>query len=296
MNIKQAIINGRIMKSSTTTRQKNKKISYLFFIIGMTVSVSYAQKTYEEILPLRGEDRKFIKIEMIQIKGDTFYRGCNPQTGTTCYLNETGEHRVILNDYYIGKYEVTQELWKSVMKYNKSHHQYQEGFENYLKMRPVENVNWNEIQIFLQKLNELTGKKYRLPTEAEWEYAARGGSRQIIHRYSGGDNIDSVAWWHIPWVIEWTRPIGTKKPNSLGIYDMSGNVAEWCSDWYNETYYQTDTLMVNPQGSQTGDKRVIRGGSCGRTEKYCRITYRFALSPDTTNTVIGFRLVLDKWE
>ena len=288
-------MNGLIMKDNDIVKQKSKKIIYVFFAIGIIVSVNYAQNVQKEVLPIRGVDRNRIYIEMVQVKGDTFYRGCTPQDGFSCNKNEIGAHRVILNDFYIGKYEVTQELWYAIMKYNNSYFQYAYHYEYSPKTHPVDRVSWDEIQMFLQKLNELTGKKYRLPTEAEWEYAARGGSTQTYFTYSGSYDIDSVCWY---WnnARQHTHSIGTKKPNFLGIYDMSGNIMEWCNDWYEEHYYQTDTIMINPQGPQTGIQRVMRGGSWTRLKKIANITYRFPFPPDSAYIDSGFRLALDTWE
>ena len=153
---------------------------------------------------------------------------------------------------------------------------------------PVEQVSWNDCQEFIKKLNALTGKNFRLPTEAEWEYAARGGNKSRGYKYSGSNNIDDVAWYYGNSGAE-THPVKSKQPNELGIYDMSGNVDEWCQDWYGDYSSATQT---NPKGATTGSRRVNRGGSWGDNARYCRSSNRRGYDPGDRIHVIGFRLVL----
>ncbi len=190
-------------------------------------------------------------------------------------------HKVIVGDYYIGKYEVTQKEWESVMGSNPSNFK---GANN-----PVENVSWNDIQEFLQKLNSKTGKNYRLPTEAEWEYAARGGNQGQSFKYGGSNSIDEVAWYNGNSNSE-THEVGQKQPNNLGLYDMSGNVWEWCSDWYDDHYYK-NSPSKNPQGASSGSSRVLRGGSWFFIDNYCRSSYRYRYLPDSRYFSFGFRIV-----
>lgn len=150
---------------------------------------------------------------------------------------------------------------------------------------PVEDVSWDDIQTFLTKLNELTGKKYALPTEAQWEYAARGGVKSKGYKYSGSNIIGDVAWYY--YNSSSTYPVGTKQPNELGLYDMSGNVWEWCSDWY--SFYSSES-QSNPTGPSMGSIRVIRGGSWGNYAWRCRVPYRGNSLPDDRFTC-GFRVV-----
>jgi len=186
-------------------------------------------------------------------------------------------HSVTLSNFKIAKYPVTQEQWEIIMGNNPS------GFKN--ENHPVFNVKWSEAQVFIKKLNELTGKNYRLPTEAEWEYAARGGKKTQRFLYSGSDNVDSVAWYDKN-SNRTTQPVGMKVPNELGIYDMSGNVWEWCSDWYAWDYLTTP--QINPTGPETGSDHVIRGGHFNLPYYFCLVQWR---TPGTSGSGVGFRLV-----
>ena len=220
------------------------------------------------------------EIEMVKVEGGTFTMGATPEQGGDADAWEKPAHRVTLSGYYIGKYEVTQELWKAVMGSNPS---YYKG-DNL----PVENVSWNDVQEFLRKLNAMTGRNYRLPTEAEWEFAARGGNNSHGYRYSGSDNDNNVAWYYED---SGTHVVGTKLPNELGIYDMSGNVWEWCQDWYSSTYY-SNSPSKNPHGPTRGSDRVCRGGSWGLNSVYCRVSCRVEYSPDLRQNNLGFRLAM----
>ena len=191
-------------------------------------------------------------------------------------------HKVtISNAYYIGETVVTQELWIAIMGNNPS------CFRN--DKKPVECVSWNDCQIFISKLNEVTGNKFRLPTEAEWEFAAHGGNDSHNYNYSGSNNLSNVAWFDDNSGEE-THEVATKKSNELGIYDMSGNVWEWCSDWFGD-YSSSDQL--NPQGPMYGKRKVVRGGDYGSDSTLCKVRLRFASQlPDKRGKNIGLRLVL----
>ena len=221
---------------------------------------------------------------MVYVAGGTFTMGCTNEQGDDCWGVEKPAHSVTLSGFYMGKYEVTQAQWKAVMGSNPSH--------NKGDNLPVENVSWDDVQAFIRKLNQLTGKRYRLPTEAEWEYAARGGNQSRGYKYAGGNNIDEVAWYDGN-SGERTHPVGKKRPNELGLYDMSGNVWEWCSDWYDEDYYG-NSPQNNPQGPASGSYRVLRGGSWSDYAIYCRSAYRYGYTPDSRSGSIGFRLVSPK--
>ena len=211
--------------------------------------------------------------EMVFVKGGTFQMGSNE------YIMEKPIHSVTVSDFYIGKYEVTQKQWRDIMGTNPS---YNKNCDNC----PVERVSWNDVQDFIKKLNAKTGKNYRLPTEAEWEYAARGGQS---YKYAGSDNIGSVAWneYNSGWKI---HPVGQKSPNGYGLYDMSGNVCEWCSDWYDSDYYE-NSPQYNPKGASSGSYRVLRGGSFGSEPADCSVASRYSHTPTDRHNYIGFRLV-----
>ena len=222
---------------------------------------------------------KFGDIEMVFVKGGTFTMGATSEQGSGAASNEKPTHSVTLSDYYIGKYEVTQAQWRAVMGYNPS------GFKG--DNLPVENVSWDDVQVFIQKLNEKSGKKFRLPTEAEWEYAARGGNQSKGYKYSGSDTLRDVAWYYDNTGNK-THPVGHKRPNELGIYDMSGNVWELCQDW--EGVYSSSS-QTNPTGPSRGYSRVIRGGSWYGGAGYCRVSYRGSSYSNNRRSYIGFRLV-----
>ena len=221
-----------------------------------------------------------ISIEMVKVEAGTFMMGATSEMKDPDD-DEKPVHQVILtNDYYMGKYEVTQALWEAVMGSNPS------IFKG--DNLPIETVSWNDCQEFISKLNSMTGRKFRLPTEAEWEYAARGGKKSRSYQYSGSSNISDVAWYDGNSGSK-THPVGTKQANELGIYDMSGNVYEWCQDWYGS---YSSSSQTNPTGSVSGSDRVHRGGSWGSNARYCRSSFRCYNTPDFRNDYLGLRLVL----
>jgi formylglycine-generating enzyme len=221
-------------------------------------------------------------LEMIAVKGGTFTMGCTSEQGSDCCdSDEIPAHQVTVSDYYIGKYEVTQRQWRAVMGNNPSRFS---GCDNC----PVEQVSWNDVQEFIRKLNQLTGKNYRLPTEAQWEFAARGGASGSPTKYAGSNTIGDVAWYDGNSGSK-THPVGQKRPNELGIYDMSGNVWEWCNDWYGS---YTSGTKSHPSDSASGSRRVRRGGSWDRNARYCRVSFRSLSTPDNRFNYLGFRLVL----
>ncbi|GHT68811.1 hypothetical protein AGMMS50239_34600 [Bacteroidia bacterium] len=222
--------------------------------------------------------RKSYEPEMIFVQGGTFTMGCTSEQGSDCYSDEKPAHQVTLSAYYIGKYEVTQKQWQEVMGTNPS---YFKG-DNL----PVEQVSWEDVQDFIVRLNSLTGKNYRLPTEAEWEYAARGGSQSRNTKYSGAYSPDNCAWYSSNSNSK-THPVGTKQANELGIYDMSGNVYEWCSDWYGA---YSSTPQTNPTGATLGSGRVYRGGSWGSGAQDVRVPIRNSSTPGLRYSNLGFRL------
>ena len=222
-------------------------------------------------------------IEMVYVKGGTFTMGATAEQGVDAFRDvfrdERPRHSVTLSDFYIGKYEVTQAQWRAVMGNNPS---YCKG-----NNRPVQNVSWDDIQEFITKLNAQTGKKFRLPTEAEWEYAARGGNQSKGYKYSGSNNISEVAWYDDISSNKKTHPVGQKSPNELGIYDMSGNVWEWCQDWKGD---YSSSSQTNPTGPSSGSRRVLRGGGLDSPAEHCRVSIRTCSSPGDRYFGIGFRL------
>ena len=228
--------------------------------------------------------KKGISIDMVRVEAGTFTMGATPEMKDPDYdYDEKPTHQVTLtNDYYIGKYEVTQALWQAVMGSNPS------KFKG--DNLPVENVSWKDCQEFLSKLNNTTGKTFRLPTEAEWEYAARGGKKNRGYLYSGSNNISDVAWYSDNSDNK-THAVGFKQANELGIYDMSGNVYEWCQD--RKGSYSSSS-QVNPTGAASGSYRVRRGGYWSSSARYCRSSDRSSSSPGYRDFDLGLRLVLSE--
>ena len=223
-----------------------------------------------------------ISIDMIRVEAGTFTMGATTEMKDP-WDDEKPTHQVTLtNDYYIGKYEVTQALWKAVMGKNPS------NFKG--DNLPVEEVSWNDCQKFISKLNSITGKTFRLPTEAEWEYAARGGKKSRGYQYSGSNNLSDVAWYTDNSGSK-THTVGSKQANELGIYDMSGNVYEWCQDWKGS---YSSSSQVNPTGDNSGSDRVYRGGSWNNTARSCRSSYRCNYAPGYRYFNLGLRLVLSE--
>ena len=222
-----------------------------------------------------------VAFKMVRVAGGTFQMGATSEQGSDAYDSENLVHSVTLSDYYIGQTEVTQELWKAVMGSNPSYFK-----DN--NQRPVENVSWYDCQEFIEKLNRLTGKNFRLPTEAEWEYAARGGNKSRGYKYSGSNNPDAVAWYDKNSGGE-THPVAQKQSNELGLYDMSGNVWEWCADLYGS--YSSNS-QTNPTGASTGSNRVLRGGSWFNYAWIVRVSNRSSCTPGDRGNCGGLRLAL----
>ncbi len=221
-----------------------------------------------------------VEFGMVRVEGGTFTMGCTSEQGEDCYDNEKPAHSVTVSSYYIGETEVTQALWKAVVGNSPS---YFKG-DNL----PVEQVSWDDAQEFIVNLNRLTGRTFRLPTEAEWEYAARGGSKSRGYKYSGSNSIDAVGWY---WYNseEKSHVVKGKQANELGLYDMNGNVWELCSDRYVE--YSTESQR-DLGGLSIGSDYVQRGGGWGNFEEHCRVSNRGITSPDDRNYDLGFRLVM----
>lgn len=221
-----------------------------------------------------------LSADMVYISGGTFSMGATAEQSDGAETDEMPAHQVRVNSFSLCKHEVTQEEWQYVMGSNPS--------KSVGSRKPVEMVSWNECQEFISKLNSLTGKNYRLPTEAEWEYAARGGSRSSGYRFSGSNSIGSVAWYEGN-SGEHTHDVMTKSPNELGLYDMSGNVREWCSDRYSDQYYD-NSPSSNPQGPSSGDRRVNRGGAWISVAEGCRLSDRYNNTANYQFGGLGLRL------
>ncbi|MDR0307819.1 MAG: formylglycine-generating enzyme family protein [Chitinispirillales bacterium] len=264
-----------------------------------------------------------VNIKMVFVEGGTFVMGAGDDEQAEGYSidNEKPAHSVTVDDFYIGKYLITQKEWQKVMGINITAHRDKVAPEVLLRGvgddNPMYFVTWDNIQEFISKLNSMTGKIYRLLTEAEWEYAARGGIKSKKYKYAGNDNIDDVAWYNVnsgvgnlngdKWTYEYTmsypeqynellgcnksstHPVGSKKPNELGIYDMSGNVFEWVSDWSGN---YNPSPQINPTGAPSGTLGIIRGGSWANHKTHCRLSSRYFFLPTVPYATIGFRLAL----
>ncbi len=228
-----------------------------------------------------------LNLELILVPGGTFFMGGQDDE---VQENEKPVHPVTLKSYYMGKYPVTQAQYKKVM-----------GNDKNMSLRkddncPVNNVTWDEAQEFCLKLSKLIGNTCHLPTEAEWEYAAQGGQKLHLpkkqhtrFKYAGSNNIDEVAYYSNN-QNGGERVVGQKKPNELGLYDMSGNISEWCQDWRDDKYYESSPTQ-NPCGPQSGSYRVLRGGSWHHSPQYCRVSLRDRDAPSMRHPCYGFRLV-----
>ncbi len=231
-----------------------------------------------------------VSFTMLPVEGGTFTMGATPEQGTSDPWNdERPTHEVTLSTFSIGETEVTQALWQAVMGSNPSEFTGDPS-------RPVEMVSWDDCQAFIVRLNQMTGRNFRLPTEAEWEYAARGGKKTQGYKYAGSNDVNEVAWWDTnagdgvgPDSPDYgTHPVASKKANELGLYDMSGNVWEWCQDWYGSYSSEAQT---NPTGPATGSNRVYRGGSWFNYARNCRVSSRYHWTMNGTN-YMGLRLAL----
>ncbi|MGN0089039.1 MAG: SUMF1/EgtB/PvdO family nonheme iron enzyme [Candidatus Limimorpha sp.] len=275
----EATVSGNSLTVTATGLKAETK--YYYRIITDTGSVTFESetKTFKT-----NNNLSFtvggVSFEMVFVEGGSFDMGATTEQGSDAYDNEYPVHSVTLSGYYIGKCEVTQELWEAVMGSNPSNFK---GAQN-----PVESVSWNDCQEFVSRLNSLTGRTFRLPTEAEWEYAARGGNKSRHYKYSGSNNIFDVAW-HDGNSFKKTHAVGTKTANELGIYDMSGNVWEWCSDWYGG---YSAGAQTNPQGPSSGSRRVLRGGGWNINARNCRVSNRNSYAPYDGSNDSGLRLVL----
>lgn len=260
----------------------------LFSLFGLRPAPGVAQQQAYEV--------GGVKFTMVQVEGGSYNMGATPEQQKP-YHDEYPCHPVTVGDFQIATTEVTQALWMAVMGKNPSEH--------VGPQLPVERVSWNDCQLFLQRLDSITGLPFRLPTEAEWEYAARGGRLSRQTQYAGSDSLSLVAWYYnnsgqafltTSWSFQdqldnhcSTHDVGTTKPNELGLYDMSGNVWEWCQDWY---FTYSAEPQVNPRGPLEGIRRVARGGSWAHADRYCRLARRQSYNPAINLNINGLRLAL----
>ena len=237
-----------------------------------------------------GSGTSAVTFRMLLVEGGTMTMGAREDDP---YVRpwELPAHQVTLSSYYIAEFEVTQALWRAVMGTSSTNFPCwftsTNGYTtNY--QRPAENITYTQVKSFISKLNQKTGKTFRLPTEAEWEFAARGGNWSKGYMYIGGDNVDEVAW-HKANSGDMVQPVGTKAPNELGLYDMGGNVEEWVSDWYG---LYSEGAQTNPTGPSTGSLYVCRGGSWDQSYRMCRPTQRHDCMTAYVGAHTGFRVAL----
>lgn len=224
---------------------------------------------------------------MMPVEGGAFVMGCtHPKGESHTYADELPTHHVTVNSYYIGRHEVTQGLWKAVMGENPSKWVGNDSL-------PVEQVSWNEVQIFIARLSQMTGYRFRLPTEAEWEFAARGGNRSHHTPYPGTESQVWETCWFGGNSDGHSHPVGRLRPNELGLYDMGGNVMEWCSDWMEPYNAQSQNC---PQGPRHGENRILRGGCFNSPTWGCSVFERSWYLPDFGYSFFGLRLLLDNDE
>ena len=223
-----------------------------------------------------------VSFDMVKVEAGTFIMGATPEMERPSEDEKPAHQVTLTKDYYLGKTQVTQALWRAVMGKDPSFYISYNG--------PVERVSWDDCQVFIARLNAITGKEFRLPTEAEWEFAARGGNKSNHYQYSGSNDLDNVAWYKDN-SSKTTHDVATKHPNELGIYDMSGNVYEWCSDWYGE---YSSNAQNDPVGPASGSRRVRRGGSWDCGARCCRSSCRFYSYPDFSYYYLGLRLALSE--
>ncbi|MBQ7941945.1 MAG: formylglycine-generating enzyme family protein [Muribaculaceae bacterium] len=285
-------------------KKDGTKVKYSYEVLDRIETYNYDDEVPEENTESGEFNVNGVTFTMIAVEGGTFTMGATSEQGSDAYDDESPVHQVTLSDFYIGKYEVTQGLWEAVMSYTggcadgSSMSAYSSDVwlgsnpssaygvgANY----PAYYVSHDDIvNIFLPRLNKITGKTFRLPTEAEWEYAARGGNKSAGYKYSGSNTVGDVAWYTNNSSTK-THEVGTKQPNELGIYDMSGNVWEWCSDWYGS---YSSSSQTDPTGPSTGSSRVLRGGWWFDGAGICRVSYRADRTPSGRGISSGFRLVL----
>lgn len=287
------VIYGKLTKNHLSWGDRPEIVEdYIYSLNGETQPSGWG--TWSETASSDGSQITYIingvSFKMLRVDGGTFQMGATSEQGISSEItNEKPVHKVTLSTYYICETEVTQGLWYAIMGQKPSSDKEWLGWglgSDY----PAYYISWDMSQKFISKLNDVTGRKFRLPTEAEWEFAARGGTKSKGYKYAGSNTIGDVAWYSVT-PAEQTHPVATKKANELGLYDMSGNVREWCSDWYDYFYYK-DSPVSNPTGPSTGESRVMRGGSISDDEDECRVSKRVSRAPTSDSYPNGMRLAL----
>ena len=275
----------QIFFSDYGIEELESKVTYNVVIVTQGNRMSYDGMKNVETYVVNG-----VKFKMVRVDGGTFMMGATAEQFPDDENADKPVHQVTLSTYYIGETEVTQELWKAVMGKNPAH------YFDLKKNMPVECVSWDDCQTFVRKLSVLTGLPFRLPTEAEWEYAARGAAKGHGYAYAGSENLDEVAWYYfnsyamgVDSPDYGTHVVGSMRGNELGLYDMSGNVSEWCADWYGS---YPEEAQTDPVGPETGLRRVTRGGGWFSIATDCRTTIRNYEAPGSRNYSLGFRLAL----
>lgn len=266
----------KAIDSTKTIHELRAEIEQLKSRIEELSSPEPENNTTQDFSDLIGKE----STNMIFIEGGTFQMG-SAEDDSESYDNEKPQHEVSLSDFYLAKYPVTQGLWRAVMG-SDPEKSYFKGCGNC----PVEGVSWTDAEEFLKKLNSQTNKSYRLPSETEWEYAARGGVESKGYKYAGSNDPKKVAWYDEN-SDEKTHQVGDLASNELGLHDMSGNVWEWCQDWYDD--YPAGP-QIDPQGPENGNPRVVRGGSWSGAAQYCRVASRRHVPPGSRLSLVGFRL------
>ena len=256
---------------------ENKDLTYLENFDGILIHWD------EQVTAEQQEAIREIAASLVRVEGGTFQMGSD---GELANDDEQPVHAVTLSSYRIAKFTITQKQWRAIMGQDWTWNENYGTGDNY----PATNLNANEMKQFLRKVNQLSELDLRLPTEAEWEYAARGGKSSHGTLYSGSNDADAVAW-HQGNAGNRLHPVGSLQPNELGLYDMSGNVWEWCSDWYGN---YTEDAQTNPQGPTSGERKVVRGGSFSYEAAFSRVTQRNSVRPDTRSFALGFRVAMDE--
>lgn len=252
------------------------------WVIGMSCAYGSAKITIPDSLQLLHFEVNGVEFDMQRVEGGVFVMGGTREQHRENIASDLPAHTVSLDAYYIASTEVTQALWQAVM------HEWYVSDEWHTPNHPITDVNWYDCQNFVKRLDSITGMPFRLPTEAEWEFAARGGNKSKGFRYAGGNVVDSVSWGLNNAGFR-THSVGCRKANELGLHDMTGNVSEWCSDWYGRYYLGTEP---NPKGAMEGTLKVVRGGSFDNCEDNSYLSRREYYNPEQTMNYCGLRLAL----